>query len=114
MPPTPSGGFRDFTWATRRVLDCRTFDLTLRAWPGATVGPPPEGNGTAELIAESEADLALVARLNEISVRWRKGADERGLHDGDEHRGGKPGPRSTARGGLARRVRRTAEVPAVP
>jgi lysyl-tRNA synthetase, class II len=34
---------------------------------------------TFELIAESEADPALVAELNEISALWREGAPERGF-----------------------------------
>ncbi len=38
-----------------------------------------EKSHSFELIAESEADPALVAELNEISEEWRKGAPERGF-----------------------------------
>ncbi|HMU78994.1 MAG TPA: lysine--tRNA ligase [Microthrixaceae bacterium] len=72
-------GFRDFYLGDEAVLDCRTFDLDAPGMaPVRQSVRRVEGTHRVDLIAESEADPALVARLNEISVRWRKGADERG------------------------------------
>ncbi len=72
-------GFRDFYLGDEAVLDCRRFDLD-----GPGMGPVRqsvrrvEANHRFELLAEAAAGPDLVARLDEISVRWRKGADERG------------------------------------
>jgi lysyl-tRNA synthetase len=72
-------GFRDFYLGDEAVLDCRSFDLDA---PGmASVRQSVrrvEGTHRFELMSESDAGADLVARLNEISVRWRRGEDERG------------------------------------
>lgn len=72
-------GFRDFYLGDEAVLDCRKFDLDA---PGmASVRQSVrrvEGSHRFELLSESDAGADLVARLNEISVRWRRGEDERG------------------------------------
>ena len=72
-------GFRDFYLGDEAVLDCRRFDLD-----GPGMGPVRqsvrrvESGHRFELLSEATAGPELAARLNEISVRWRKGSDERG------------------------------------
>ena len=72
-------GFRDFYLGDEAVLDCRRFDLDA---PG--MGPVRqsvrrvEPTHRFEIISEAAATPELIAELNDISVRWRKGEDERG------------------------------------
>ncbi len=72
-------GFRDFYLGDEAVLDCSSFDLD-----GEGMGPVRrsvrrvEATHSFELMSESDAGPELVERLREISVRWRKGSDERG------------------------------------
>lgn len=72
-------GFRDFYLGDEAVLDCRRFDLD-----GVGMGPVRQSVRRIEhthryqLMSETEASPELIARLNEISVRWRRGEDERG------------------------------------
>ncbi|UDY35407.1 lysine--tRNA ligase [Dermatobacter hominis] len=72
-------GFRDFYLGDEAVLDCRRFDLD-----GPGMGPVRqsvrrvEGSHRFELVSEAAAGPELAAQLNEISVRWRAGEDERG------------------------------------
>ncbi|MBS1838390.1 MAG: DUF2156 domain-containing protein, partial [Actinobacteria bacterium] len=72
-------GFRDFYLGDEAVLDCRRFDLDA---PGmASVRQSVrrvEGSHRYELISEAAASPELIAALNDISVKWRKGEDERG------------------------------------
>lgn len=72
-------GFRDFYLGDEAVLDCRTFDLDAAGMASVRQSVRrAEGTHRFELMSESDAGADLVSRLNEISVRWRRGEDERG------------------------------------
>ena len=72
-------GFRSFYLGDEAVLDCRTFDLD-----GPGMAPVRqsvrrcEASHRFELLSEAAAGPRLAAQLDEISVHWRKGEDERG------------------------------------
>ncbi len=72
-------GFRSFYLGDEAVLDCRTFDLDA---PG--MGPVRqsvrrcEASHRYELLSEAAAGPGLAAQLDDISVHWRRGEDERG------------------------------------
>lgn len=72
-------GFRDFYLGDEAVLDCRRFDLERPGMaPVRQSVRRVEPTHRYELLPETAAGPDLIAQLNEISVRWRHGEDERG------------------------------------
>ncbi len=72
-------GFRDFYLGDEAVLDCRRFDLDAPGMGSVRRSVRRvEPNHRFELMSEAAAGADLVAQLNDISVQWRRGEDERG------------------------------------
>ena len=72
-------GFRSFYLGDEAVLDCRRFDLDAPGMaPVRQSVHRVQGSHRYELLSEAAAGPALAAQLNDISVHWRQGEDERG------------------------------------
>ena len=72
-------GFRSFYLGDEAVLDCRTFSLDAPGMaPVRQSVRRVEPGHRYELMTEAAAGAHLADQLNDISVHWRQGEDERG------------------------------------
>ena len=79
VPLYAERGFRSFYLGDEAILDCRTFSLEAEGMaPVRQAVRRAEKAHRFELMAEESASPALVSALNQISLLWRQGEDERG------------------------------------
>ncbi len=79
VPLYAERGFRSFYLGDEAILDCQTFSLDADGMaPVRQAVRRAEKSHRFELMTEDSASAELVAALNEISLLWRKGEDERG------------------------------------
>jgi len=79
IPLYAERGFRSFYLGDEAILDCRSFSLDAEGMaPVRQAVRRAEKIHRFELMTEEAASPDLVAELNQISLLWRKGEDERG------------------------------------